>query len=374
MKVLVFNWRDHTHPWAGGAEVFLHEVARRWVHWGHQVTWLCGHHNRQSARDCIEGIEIVRRGGIYSVYWHAALCYLFQLRGCFDVLLDSANGIPFFTPLFSTIPRIVMIHHVHHEVFFRELPWYLAHLANVLESRCMPLLYRHTPFVTVSESSRRALIRIGVPAAQISILHNGVDCSRYRPGLKSETPLVVYLGRLRHYKSVDVAIRALPELVRVVPDLRLSIVGSGLAEASLRALAQELDVIDHVSFHGYVSEAEKIRLLQQAHVVVNTSMKEGWGLTVLEANACGTPVVGADVAGLRDSVRHGKTGVLVPYGDSEALAKGMLDLLLNHAKRRQLGQNALAWAARFDWDRTAQRCLQLFARCQRGRRGKNDKK
>jgi glycosyltransferase involved in cell wall biosynthesis len=368
MNILIFNWRDLTHPWAGGAEVFLHEVSRRWMRQGHRVTWFCGRHENQPDRECIEGIEIIRRGGIYSVYLHAALYYLSRLRDHFDVLFDSANGIPFFTPLFSTIPKVVMVHHVHHEVFFRELPWHLAHLANALESIGLPLVYRRTRFVTVSDSSRRALIDLGVPATQISVLHNGVDCASYRPGPKSKVPLVVYLGRLRYYKSIDVAIRALPGILRAVPDLCFSIVGSGMAETSLRALAQELGVADHVRFHGYVSETEKIRLLQQAHVVVNTSMKEGWGLTMLEANACGTPVVGADVPGLCDSVQHGKTGMLVPYGDPVALAESVRDLLLDHGRRERMEENALAWAALFDWDQAAQRCLHILACCQAERR------
>jgi glycosyltransferase involved in cell wall biosynthesis len=364
MNILIFNWRDRTHPWAGGAEVFLYEVARRWVRQGHHVTWFCGRHESQPAHDCIEGIEIIRRGGFYSVYLHAAWCYLSQWRNHFDVLLDSANGIPFFTPLFSATPKIALVHHVHHQVFYRELPWHLAHLANSVERLCMKWVYRQTRFITVSESSRRDLVGGGVRAEQISVVYNGVDCTHYRPGIKSETPLVAFVGRLRRYKSVDVALRAMPEVLCAVPNLRFSIVGSGETEASLRALAEELGVAEHVRFHGYVSETEKIHLLQQAHLMVNTSMKEGWGLTVLEANACGTPVVAANVPGLCDSVRHGRTGLLVPYGDPAALAASVRDLLLDHEQRERLGQNARAWATRFDWDETAQCCLRLLERCQ----------
>ncbi len=362
MKILIFNWRDLAHPWAGGAEVFLHQVASRWVKRGHQVSWFCGRHEDQSSHEYVKGIEIIRRGGIYSVYLQAAWHYLVHLRGRFDVLFDSANGIPFFTPLFSATPQVLLVHHVHHEVFFCEMPWHLAHLANALERVGMPLLYRKTPCVTVSESSRLALVRIGVQEEHISIIHNGVDRVCYRPGPKSERPLIVFVGRLRHYKSVDVAIRAMPELLDTLPNLRFGIVGTGEAEASLQALANELGVTDSIRFYGYISEADKVRLLQQAHVVVNTSMKEGWGLTVLEANACGTPVVAADVPGLRDSVQHGQTGVLVPYGSPGALAQAVAELLLDHNKREQLAQNALAWAARFDWDQSAQRCLEIFYR------------
>jgi len=232
----------------------------------------------------------------------------------------------------------------------------------------MPLLYKKRPCITVSERSRQALVRIGLPAEQIAVIHNGLDRSRYRPGPESEIPLLLYLGRLRHYKSVDVALRALPELLRAVPNLEFGIVGSGLAEASLRALAQELGVAERVHFYGYVSEDDKVRLLQQAHLVINPSMKEGWGLTVIEANACGTPVVAADVPGLCSSVRHGETGLLVPYGDPQALARSASELLLDADRRRQLAQNAQAWAARFDWSESAQQCLDLFSRCLAERR------
>lgn len=363
MRILIFNWRDPRHPWAGGAEVFLHQVARRWVRRGHPVTWFCGRHERQPARDSLDGIQVIRQGGIFGVYLRAAQCYLRQLRGHFDVILDSANGIPFFTPLFTKVPKLVMVHHVHGRVFFRELPRHLAYLANFLERSCMPWFYRRVPFVTVSDSSRKALVRLGIAPERISTLYNAVDHTRYRPGPKSETPLVVYLGRLRHYKSVDVALRALPAVLRTVPDLCFSIAGSGLAEPSLRTLTRDLGLTDNVRFHGYVSDAEKIRLLQRAHLAVNPSMKEGWGLTVLEANACGTPVVGADVPGLCDSIRHGETGLLVPYADPHALAVVLHELLTDHTRRKEMGRNALAWAARFHWDDTAERGLELLARC-----------
>jgi glycosyltransferase involved in cell wall biosynthesis len=361
MRILIFNWRDPTHPWAGGAEVFLHEVARRWVSWGHGVTWFCGRHASQPAESQPEGIDVVRRGGIYSVYPAAARTYLARLRGRFDVVLDSANGIPFFSPLFSAIPRVALVHHVHREVFFCELPWHLALLGNTLEQVVMPLVYRRTPFIAVSESSREALVEIGIRADRISVIHNGVDGSRYRPGSKSPTPLLVVVGRLRRYKSIGVAIRAMPDLLPAVPDLHLSIVGEGPMASTLSDLAKELGVAAHVSFHGFVSEAAKIDLMQRAHVAIHPSLKEGWGLTVLEANACGTPVVAADVPGLRDSVRDGETGVLVPHGDPGALAREVQALLLDDGRREQMARNAVAWAARFDWDQTARRCLDLLA-------------
>jgi glycosyltransferase involved in cell wall biosynthesis len=360
MRILIFNWRDSTHPWAGGAEVSISEMARYWAKNGHQVTWFCGRHSSQTAEEDIHGIHVIRRGNKYSVYLQAALCYLTQLRTRFDVILDGCNGIPFFTPFFSKLPKVVLVHHIHKQVLFQELPWYMANLVNFLECTAMPRVYRNVSFVTVSDSSRSALLDIGVEAEKISVIYNGVDHNRYRPGEKSKTPLMVFVGRLRYYKRVDIAIHAMPELLRAVPDLHFGIVGAGEAEASLRALAAQLGVTDRVCFHGYQPQAEMIKLYQNAQVVVNTSMREGWGLTVLEANACGTPVVAADVCGLCDSVQHNKTGLLVPFGDSHALAESVQSLLLDHPRRNRLAKNAVEWASRFNWERSARQMLELL--------------
>jgi glycosyltransferase involved in cell wall biosynthesis len=360
MKILLFNWRDPTHPWAGGAEVFLYELARRWLDQGHQVSWYCSRHPTQAPSHNLNGIEIHRQGGFYGVFARAPLHFLTKGLGRFDVIVDSANGIPFFTPLYTRTPKIVLVHHVHSEVFFRELPLPLAHLANALERFVMPLVYRRTPFVTVSNSTRQALAVLGIPADQVRLVHNGVDLEAYQPGPKSQDPTMLFLGRLRHYKSVDVAIRALPLLLESVPDLHFNIAGSGPAETALRRLAQQLGLENRVHFHGYVTDEVKKRLLKAAHIVVNPSFTEGWGLTVLEANACGTPVVGADVPGLRDSIHHGKTGLLVPYGDPKALAEAVGHLLADGELRQRMTHQALDWVKHFNWKNSADRFLELI--------------
>jgi glycosyltransferase involved in cell wall biosynthesis len=369
MKILIFNWRDLSHPWAGGAEVFIHEVARRWVKQGHRVTWFCGRHPSQPASSYLDGIEIIRRGGIYSVYLQAAAYYLIHFRSQFDRILDSANGIPFFTPVLSRVPRTIMVHHVHGDVFFCEMPRHLAVLANLLEKTAMPWLYRRDSFLTVSESSRLALTALGVPNEHISIVYNGVDPCIYYPGPKSKEPLIAYVGRLRHYKSLHVAIEAMQILRAEVPQAHFQIAGSGLAEDALRQKAKEVGVSKEVTFLGYVSEPKKVHLLQQAHVVVNPSMKEGWGLSVVEANACGTPVIGANVCGLRDSIRHGLTGELVPYGDAPALARALKTVLCDDDLRRCLSRAALEWSYHFRWDQTAEETLDVLDRCAHKRNG-----
>lgn len=356
----MFNWRDLEHPWAGGAEVFLYEVARRWVAQGHAVTWLCGNYDHMAERACLEGIEVQRRGGIYSVYPSSAFSYLTQSRGRYDVILDSANGIPFFTPLYSRLPRVLMVHHIHRDVFFHEMPRHLALIGSWMESKWMPELYHRDSVVTVSESSRAALVDLGVVPQRISVIYNGVDHQVYHPGEKSPTPMIAYIGRLRNYKSVHLIVQAMPELLRYIPHLELVIAGSGEALPMLKQMTAETGLSQHIHFCGYVSQEEKVRIMQQAHLVINPSMKEGWGITVIEANACGTVVVGSDVCGLRDSIINGKTGLLFPYGDTRCLVDCIRHLLSHDSERERLRNNALAWSDRFNWDQTARACLDVL--------------
>lgn len=361
MRILIFNWRDLSHPWAGGAEVFLYEVARRWVQQGHQVTWICSRYRGQPARSDYDGIHIIRTGGVYTVYPQAAAFYLANERGKYDVILDSANGIPFFSPLFSRLPKVIMVHHVHRDVFFHEVPGVLAHLGYWMETVAMPLLCMRNSFLTVSKSSKKALCELGLQENQISIVYNGVDHNIYQPGVKSSSPLIAYVGRLRNYKSLPVAIRAMPEVLRSVPDAHMVIAGSGEAQDRLQQLVRDLGLEKQVRFSGYVPQDVKIRLLQQAQVVVNPSMKEGWGISVIEANACGTPVIGSNVCGLCDSIVDGETGLLFPYGDSHAMANHIVRLLKDSKERERLSINALTWSQNFNWDRTADESYQVLS-------------
>jgi glycosyltransferase involved in cell wall biosynthesis len=370
MRILIFNWRDPDHPWAGGAEVFLHEVGRRWIQQGHTVTWFCARFPGQQPQIVLDGIEIIRQGGVYSVYLQSVRWYLTQFSRHYDVILDSANGIPFFTPLFSRMPKVIMVHHVHREVFFYELPPVMARMGHFIEAVGMPLIYHRDHYLTVSESSRNSLMDLGVPQERISVVYNGVDHSLYSPGIKSSKPLIAYVGRLRNYKSIHVLIQAMPELLDTIPDLNLVIAGSGEALAGLQRLAEKTGVSQQVTFLGHVSQAEKVYLLQEAHVVVNPSLKEGWGISVIEANSCGTPVVGSNVCGLCDSILDGQTGLLFLYGDSHALAGCLKALLLDGRKQRQLSEAAQEWSRCFDWDRTAADCMEVLEIAQKKKPGR----
>jgi len=351
-RILVFNWRDTTHKYAGGAEMYVHEVSKVWVRQGNHVTVFCGNDGTQKRYEVIDGVHIVRRGGFYLVYIWAFLYYIFRFRGKYDVVIDCENGIPFFTPLYVGVPVFALMHHVHQTIFFRDLPKPLARIASFLEKDLMPVVYKNVKFITVSESSRKEMQDIGIGTAGIDIVYPGVQIEKLAGTLseKNDFPTVLYLGRLKSYKSVDVLIRAFHQVLKRVPNAHLVIAGSGDEERNLKKLANDLELNeDAVSFLGHVSEEEKIRLLKGAWVLVNPSYMEGWGIVAIEANACGTPVIASNVPGLRDSVRHEHSGILVPYGDVAAFSESIIRLLENTSLRLSMSANAIEWANGFDW-------------------------
>lgn len=356
-RILIFNWRDTKHKFAGGAEVYVHEIAKGWVKEGNQVTLFCGNDGREKRSEVIDGIQVVRRGGFYLVYVWAFLYYMFRFRGRYDVVIDCENGIPFFTPVYVRTPILCLLHHVHQEVFYYSLPRPLAWFASFLEKDVMTFFYKKVKFITVSESSKSEMETFGIGQAGIQVVNPGVTLSQYTSLLAEKTshPMVLYLGRLKAYKSVNVLIQAFRLVLAERPETELVIAGDGEERASLVRLARELHLTgEQVRFIGRVSHDEKVRLLQSAWVFVNPSFREGWGIVNIEANASGTPVIASDVPGLRDSVRHNETGYLVEYGDTKAFAEKMLEVIRNRELREGLSRDARTWSERFSWEKASE--------------------
>lgn len=353
-KILIFNWRDTTHSFAGGAENYIHQLAKNWIKQGNHVTVFCGNDGKQKRYDRIDGVHIVRRGGFYLVYFWAFLYYIFRFRGKYDLVIDCENGIPFFTPLYVRKPIYAVLHHVHQNIFFHSLSKPLALLASTLEKDLMPLVYRNVKFITVSESSRKEMEKLGIGRAGIKIVHNGVNLDEFILGDKSDKPLILYLGRLKAYKSVDVLIRAFKKVIAKYPEAALIIAGSGDAEKYLKNLSFELGFDDRqIVFKGRVNEMEKVKLLQSAWVLVNPSFMEGWGVVVIEANACGTPVVASNVSGLCDAVNESKSGYLVQYGNVDSFAKKIMYIIENKKYRNKMNLEARTWAENFNWEKSS---------------------
>lgn len=349
MRILIFNWRDITHPWSGGAEVYIHEIGKRLVKKGYYVTLFCGKYPGCKEETVIDGIKIIRKGGQYSLYLYAPIYYLLKLRDKYDVIIDCENGIPFFTPLFSRKKKICVMHHVHTDVFDKELPFYLSWVGKFLEGFLMPLVYKNIDFVAVSPSTKKEMIDLGIDKDKIRIIYNGMD-GQFAPDFsKKKGNLIVYVGRIKRYKQLDHLVRAFRIVKDKVQDAELVIAGKGNF-VEIEELAKKLNL--KIGLYNDITEDEKIDLLQKAKLFVTTSMKEGWGITVIEANRCGTPVVAYDVDGLRDSIRNNETGLLVKSGDIEQIGESIIKIIENNDF--QMNIRALEWSKKFDWNKSTE--------------------
>lgn len=364
MKLLIFNWQDRTHPQAGGAEVHLHEIFGRIARMGHEVTLVCCRYRGAPVREVIDNINIVRVGSRPAFNYYVPIWWL-RHRGRYspDIVVDDINKIPFLTPLYIKRPILGIIHHFFGQSIYSEAGKPAGMYVHFFENR-IASVYRNTNVCTVSQSSREECLERGMSADRISVIYNAIDHEDFPMVVseKADVPTIVYFGRLKKYKSVDHLIRAFDCVRKELVRARLEILGTGDELPELRNLTRQLHLDDAITFHGYVTDEEKIHHLSRAHVAVNTSVKEGWGITNLEANACGTPVVSANVPGLRDSVSIGKSGVLYEYGNISQLSSALLHILTQHDERRQLSEGAVEWAKRFSWETSAKELLDLCKR------------
>ncbi|HWY79089.1 MAG TPA: glycosyltransferase [Candidatus Sulfotelmatobacter sp.] len=355
MRILIFNWRDMHHKFAGGAEVYVHELAERWVKDGNLVTLFCGNDNKHARYEIINGVEIYRRGGNYTVYLFGFIYYILKFRGKYDVIIDCENGVPFFTPLYAKEQVILLIHHVHQEIFYIFLKFPFNMIAAFMEGKLMPIIYRNKDVVTVSPSSQKDILNLGFTKEKnIQIIPNGVSEMHFVDYPKTDHPSYIYLGRLKEYKKIDIAIKAFAKIIRIKKDATLAIVGSGESYYKLKKLVISLGIEHAVTFHGRVTEQEKSFMLAKSWVAIQPSQMEGWGITVIEANAAGTPVIASRVNGLQDSVINNQTGILVPAGDVTGFANAMMLLSEDHSLRMSLSQQAREWARNFDWNKSSE--------------------
>ncbi len=356
MNVLLVNWQDLHNPHAGGAEIHLFEIFQRIAAAGHRVRLVCSGWKGAPATACLGGIDVHRVGRRYSF----ALLGRGAVRRAIreerpDVMVEDINKLPLFLAGLTDLPFCAVVPHLFGETAFREAPWPMA-AAVWMAERPLPAAYRYAAFHAISESTRDDLVGRGVAAGRIRVIHPGVDARRFSPSSaepRAAEPRFLYVGRLKRYKGIGLAIEALAVARRTRADLRLDIAGTGDHRAALERLAGRLGQSPAVTFHGYVSEERKVSLLRSAWANLFPSPKEGWGITVVEAAACGTPSIASDSPGLRDSVRHMETGYLVPHGDVDALAARMLELAGNSALVTRLGAAARQFAERLSWERAA---------------------
>lgn len=353
-RLLVLNERDPEHPRAGGAEVHVARLCTRLVARGHAVTWYAARAPGMAREGELEGVRIERRGPLPAYYASVPLrLRRAQRRDELDLVVECLNKIPFYAPLFVDVPVLALCHHLFGEVAYDQASWPIA-TAVTLAERGLPRAYRESLFLAISESTRDDLIVRGLPPERIRVSPPGIDRpdpTRVPAPEVSRPARMTYVGRLERYKRVDLMLRAAARLVDAFPDLELRIVGRGDDRPRLERLARQLGLAGRTRFTGFVPDAERDALLAASRVCVLPSEKEGWGLTVVEANALGTPVVARDAPGLRDSVRPGETGVLVEGDDPMRWAEALAPLLTEDAASLGMRRAALEWSHRFDWDR-----------------------
>lgn len=368
MRFLFVNWHDWTHPQAGGAEAHLRELLPRWSAAGHEVTLLCAGERGKPREELSEGVRLLRAGRRHSFNWVLPAAYR-RLRGeRFDLVVEVINKIPFYLPLFSRRPLLALVHHLFGTTAFLETNAAVASYVWLGE-RGLPAVYRKTPFVAISNSTRDDLVARGIPPENVEVAHVGIHFPP--PGLplpRSPEPQFIYLGRLKRYKQIEFALRAFARLLAEIPRARLVIAGYGDYSTELASEAARLGIGERVAFFGRIDETEKWRLLSESWAFVYTSPKEGWGLSSLEAQAAGVPVIASDSPGLRETLVPGRTGFLVPHGDVGALAERMRVLAGDRGLVERLGTEGRARAAQFTWERSAQRLLDACERRLRWRR------
>jgi glycosyltransferase involved in cell wall biosynthesis len=369
--MLVVNWRCIKNPLAGGAEVYFQEIFRRLVARGHHVALLAERFKGSEPDEMADGIRIIRMGGQWTFNFTAGgnVGKLAESLKA-DIVIDDLNKIPFYSPWHTKRPVLAILMHLFRGSIFKEALPPLASYVWLTESM-IPWAYKRCRFAVLSESSKADTVKVGIPAEQITVIPPGTDFGRFQPdgtlsgpGTQSETsdvsvmsrahlPIILHVGRMKKYKSTDHLLQAARLLKDKGLKFRVVLVGSGDDVPRLEKLKRKLGLEDVVEFTGFVSEDEKLAWYRKATVLTENSVKEGWGLIVMEANACGAPVVVANSPGLRDSSKDGVNGLVYEYGDINGLAERLNRLLTDSALRDKLSRQAIEWARQWTWDGAA---------------------
>ncbi len=357
LKILVLADRDWTHPQGGGTGENVYANLSRWAQWGHQVTLIAGAHpGCIRVQQVAPNLVVHRMGGRGSVFPRAAWAVLRGLARDADVVFEVINGIVFLTPLWLRKSQVALVHHPHRDLYIGEFGRRLGRVMSALfEELPLRLLYRRVPFVTISGSARDELVSIdGIPADHITLAYCGVEAGPYGPGERASQPRLLYVGRLKAYKRIELLLDMLTEL----PGVTLDIAGQGDHGETLDDEIARRGLGERVRVHGHVDEQTKAALYRQAWVHVTASASEGWSLTVMEAALCATPSAALAVGGLRESIVDGETGVL--SSTPEEMTVRLRWLLDDSQARERMGAAARARALTFSWDRTAATILSVI--------------
>jgi len=366
MNILIFSWRDPKHPNAGGAEQVMHEHMKGWVEAGHEVTLFSSRFSGSLGEESLDGIKLIHRGDQYVGVKLAAFFYYLKNKNSFDLVVDQFHGIPFFTPLYVRKPKLAVLQEVAREVWFLSgFPWPVSWIIGVLGFITEPLvflLYKKTPFLVGSQSAKDDLIKMGIPGVNINIIPHGVILPRSKIlDQRSKIKTILFLGTLTKDKGIEDALKVF-SILGNLGNYNFWVVGKGSEEYKnyLLALAKKLGIKDRVTFWGFVDESKKFQLLARAHVLINPSMREGWGLVNIEANSVATPVVAYRSPGLVDSVKDGKSGIICTENTAQDMADQVEKILGNKDKYASLQKSAISWSKKFSWEKSRKESLKFI--------------
>jgi glycosyltransferase involved in cell wall biosynthesis len=354
MRILWFNWRDILNPDAGGAEVFTHEVMKRLTKRGYHMTLFTSRFKGCQLNENIDGVDIIREGNKYTVYKQARN-YLKAYKHHYDVIIDEINTRPFFTPNFVREKQVIaLIHQLAREFWFYETRFPLNYIGYYYLEKKWLSKYRDITTVTVSDSTRVDLEQLGFK--KLLVVAPGLNVTPLSTVKEKEVnPTIVFIGRLKKAKLPHHALQAFSIIKREIPDAKMWIIGDGYLRKKLEPLKSK-----DVTFFGHISNEKKYELLSRAHIILVPAVREGWGLIVTEANAMGTPAIGYDVPGLRDSIRHDETGITVKERSPRAMAQQAILLLQDSNRLLKYSTNALEFSKQFSWDKTASSFHKVF--------------
>lgn len=368
MRIMIFNWRDIKNPFFGGAEILTHEIAKRWVKWGHQVTQFSASYPGGKSEEVVDGVKIIRQGSVnirsFHIPVHLAAFWWYRKygQGKFDLIIDEIHGIPFFTPFYVKEKKVALICEVAKEIWDQmfSFPWNA--IGRVVEKFYFRI-YQKVPFLTISFSTKKDLINCGIKKDKIKVLPMGVNLKTISPEVRKEkVPTLIFVGRLCQMKGIEDGIKAFKLVQKKIPQAQFWIVGTGEKSyvSQLKKCIEKMKLATNVSFFDFVSEKKKFILMKRAHVLIHPSVREGWGLVVIEANSMETPAVVYSVPGLCDSTKDGVTGLVCQDNQPRELAKNVLKLIKDKKLYQRLQKQSLEWSQQFSWEKTAQESLELF--------------
>lgn len=367
MNILVLGWRGPKHPNAGGAEQVVHEHCKGWIEAGHSVTLFTSHFTGSEEKEIIDGVEVIRKSFQYwGVQISAFFWYVFKKHNKFDLVIDQFHGIPFFTPLYFRSTKLALIQEIAGKVWLKnDLPFpfnWIIGLIGYIGEPFMFLFYKNTPFMTGSKSTKIQLIKVGIPSENIYIVNHGVIVKKPKKIInKEKVKTIIYLGAITHDKGIGDVLKTFSILSKL-GNYKFWIIGkaSEYYKKYIEKMVNNLDISKNTNYFGFVDQKTKFTLLAKAHVLINPSILEGWGLVNIEANAVGTPVIAYKSPGLVDSVKDGQSGIICKINTPESMAGEVSSLLEDNQLYTKLQKGATVWSKQFSWKKSKQESLILI--------------